>query len=422
MSYSQLLQRLLQVNMHKGMKFGLDNTLRLCRAMGNPQRHFASIHIAGTNGKGSVVAKLSAALQCAGYRVGTYTSPHLNSFRERISINTQLISEDSVAALLTALFSAAEKEDIPATFFELTTCLAFKYFAEEKIDIAVLETGLGGRLDATNIVQPLLSIITSISPDHTDILGSTLEKIALEKAGIIKAHTPVVIGPCVPQALIAQIARQHDSPFYSVGGEYLYYDQENSAIAKKALEVLASDLPVPLAIPESAIAKGLEIRPACRMQIFTKDMLPNWIHKAFPAALVMDVAHNPDGLAHLMRALQDKYPGKALRFVCGLSKSKDIKACLEIIQAHAAHIHVVEAQNGRAASAKELCLQLEQLGVSSDKLSCQPDLAKSLLLAIEQSAFSNQILIICGTFFIMQTAYQSLGLDVPSDPVESNEK
>ena len=173
-------------------KPGLDTALKLSKAFGDPHRSFPIIHVAGTNGKGSVCHTLASILQKAGYNVGLYTSPHLIDFRERIRVNGQMISEDKVVGFVEDYIK--KKLDLSPSFFELTTIMAFDYFRTKQIDVAVVETGLGGRLDTTNIVTPILSIITNISKDHTAQLGNTLECIASEKAGIIKDNVPVVIG------------------------------------------------------------------------------------------------------------------------------------------------------------------------------------------------------------------------------------
>lgn len=178
-------------------KEDLHNTVALCNAIDNPQTKFKSIHVAGTNGKGSTSHMLAAILQQAGYKTGLYTSPHLKDFRERIKINGEMIEENFVVDFVER--TKAVSEAISPSFFELTVALAFEYFEKEKVDIAIIETGLGGRLDSTNIISPMLSIITNIGYDHMDILGNTLEKIALEKAGIIKPGVPVVIGEYLPE-------------------------------------------------------------------------------------------------------------------------------------------------------------------------------------------------------------------------------
>ena len=195
-----------------GYKEGLENTLALDEHFGHPHKNFRSIHIAGTNGKGSCAHTIAAILQQCGYKVGLYTSPHLVDFRERIRINGQPIPENYVVN-----FVEKEREffePLNPTFFELTTALAFQYFREMQIDIAVIEVGLGGRLDCTNIITPILSVITNISLDHTQLLGNSLEQIAMEKAGIIKNGVPVVIGEALPETrpIFEAIAEENKAP------------------------------------------------------------------------------------------------------------------------------------------------------------------------------------------------------------------
>jgi dihydrofolate synthase/folylpolyglutamate synthase len=210
----------------KGYKTGLENTHFLDSHFGFPHRHYRTIHVGGTNGKGSVSHLLAAILQSAGYKVGLYTSPHLKDFRERIRVNGKMISKQKVSA-----FIAKNQQlitEINPSFFEITTAFAFKYFAEQNVDFAVVEVGLGGRLDCTNVISPLLSVITNISLDHTDILGDTLGKIAAEKAGIIKPKTPVIIGET--QAETEHIFREKAA---ENGAEIIFADQEFSRRERK---------------------------------------------------------------------------------------------------------------------------------------------------------------------------------------------
>ena len=178
-------------------KADLDNTIRICDFLNNPQHRFKSIHIAGTNGKGSVSHMLAAILQSAGYKTGLYTSPHLKEFGERIRVNGKMISEDFVIDFTERIQPLIE--EIEPSFFEITVAMAFDYFVKEKVDIAIIEVGLGGRLDSTNVITPEISVITNIGWDHMNLLGNTLEKIAGEKAGIIKPGVPVIVGEALPE-------------------------------------------------------------------------------------------------------------------------------------------------------------------------------------------------------------------------------
>lgn len=394
MNYAKLIDQLFSVNLFNGIKLGLTNSLQLDASLGYPSKAFSSIHVAGTNGKGSVTKKIAAALQSAGYRVGCYTSPHIACFRERICINTEMISEREVEKLLPEVFSSAST----STFFEITTLLAFLYFARQKVDWAVVETGLGGRLDATNILHPKLSIITSISMDHADRLGNTLEEIALEKAGIIKPGIPVLLGPRMPHAIFQEYARFCNSPCAIVKTTFPTYEQENCAIAECALKQLN--------IPFQAIQEGLKAHLPCRME-----------HLA-AQRVILDVAHNPDGLIELFKAIRQQFTKEKLSIVCGLSKTKDIQQCLQIIQQHAAHIHLVEATNGRAAPIEQLRNALRALQVPDACITMHGSIAEG----VHASQKSKDLTVVCGTFFIMAEARAALGIVEPQDVTDMNER
>src|SRR3954452_5852287 len=243
-----------------GTKLGLENTFRLAELAGNPQEQLRFIHVAGTNGKGSTCAMLEAIYRASGLRTGLFTSPHLVSFCERIQVNRTLISEEAVVQLVSEIRKLASHFSPGAspTFFEIVTVMALKYFAREKCDVVIWETGLGGRLDATNIVNPLLSIITNVQFDHQQWLGDTLDKIAFEKAGIIKPSVPVVCGPSEPEALevIQRTAIERGAPLHLVSDESVAkwseqtarlslegaHQKMNAAVALEAVEVLQQQL------------------------------------------------------------------------------------------------------------------------------------------------------------------------------------
>lgn len=402
-SYKTLIDKLFAVNMHGGIKLGLSHIEQLNKALGDPSQNFECIHVAGSNGKGSVVIKISRALEMEGYRVGLFTSPHISTFRERIKVNGQLIDELSTVTLLQKIFDLIEKKNIPATFFEITTALALAYFAEQNVEFAVLETGLGGRLDATNIVTPKISIITSISFEHTEYLGHTLEEITIEKAGIIKPHIPVVIGPCVPKHVIEKIAKAKNSPLFQVTGHFEDFDKENCTVAKKALQVLG--------IKEESIAIGLKALPPCRMEQVLQD-----------PPVILDVAHNPDGLEHLFQAVQHKYPQAALRVVFGLSKTKDIDGCLNVLKLFGNQFHLVEAPNGRGLEVAALQKKMLEHYFPSESISVDGSIPNTIQKAVKAAKKQKQVLIICGTFFIMSEARTTLGIKEPRDDYDTNER
>lgn len=273
---------------------------------GSPHKSFQTIHIAGTNGKGSVATKMAAVLQNLGKKVGLYTSPHIWRFTERIQINGRMIPEETAEFLLDEVYDPA------LSFFDCLTLMAFLYFSHEKVDIAVIETGLGGRFDATNVITPILSVITSIGYDHMAILGNTLEAIAHEKAGIIKPNVPLVVGataaPFFPNAI--HVPAQ---PFYEL---------ENRAIAQTALQTIG--------VHET---QGLEETPPCRFQKI--------------GDLLFDVAHNPPAFERLSQALRLHYPGKKFPFYLAFSKDKDWEGCVECIKPLASSIRMVRSTLSR---------------------------------------------------------------------------
>lgn len=407
MSYQSLIQKLFQTNLFGGMKLGLENAQRLQQILGFPDRSFLSIHVAGTNGKGSVSTKIAKAFQEGGYRVGLFTSPHISSFRERIKVNGHMISEESVESLLSNLFQVVEDAKISATFFEITTFLAFLYFMQEKVDFAVIETGLGGRLDATNVIYPCLSIITSISLDHTEILGHTEESIAQEKGGIIKKNIPVVIGPRVPFTPIHTIASHEQSFCLHAPQTSPLFEEENRSTARTALNYLAARF----SLSPEMIEKGLEGKQPCRFEI-----LPG------PPLIVLDVAHNPDGLQHLFQMTRFHYPNHSLRILFGISKHKDIKKCLEIISQQATHFHLVEAKNGRGASISALDSYLHTLSIHPTQIFKHESIHAGVQYAQQQALKDGQLLVICGSFFIMGEVRKALGFSEAMDAIDLNER
>lgn len=412
MPYHQLMQKLYSVILFSGMKLGLKNCEHLNQLLDFPTQKYASIHVAGTNGKGSVTHKIASALQHAGYRVGQYTSPHISCFRERIRINQEMISEEAVESGLNELFAIIEEQQIPTTFFELTTFLAFCHFAKEKVDFAVIETGLGGRLDATNIILPKLSIITSISVDHAEILGNSLEEITYEKAGIIKPKIPILTGPRVPFDQIETVAKKMQSRHIHLSDSYPNFEAENCAIARKALDFFSVD--------ELAIEKGLNSHLPCRLQTFTKEQLCLSEEKPFPQKIILDVAHNPDGLRHLFEAIREQEPACSIRVLFGLSKTKDVSSCLSILKEQCDDFHLVEPRNERGNPPEALKTVLLNLGVPKEHIFITPTIAASVNEALFQAAVNQQLLIICGSFFIMGEVRQALGIQEAHDTFDMN--
>lgn len=337
-------------------KEGLENTLALDEHFGHAHRQYKTIHVAGTNGKGSCSHTIASVLQEAGYKVGLYTSPHLVDFRERIRVNGQCISKERVIS-----FVEQERgffEPLHPSFFELTTALALKYFAEQEVDIAVIEVGLGGRLDCTNIINPILSVITNISFDHTGFLGSTLAQIAWEKAGIIKEGVPVVVGEYTDETrpVFEAKAREKNAPIifaqdkevlgkdieFELKGDY---QTKNKQTILVAMEILTQQLPL-IAQHQSSIKLGFA--HVCE----NTGLMGRWQTLQECPKVVCDTGHNVGGWHYLSRQIETE-PCKQLRIVFGMVDDKDIDTVMDLLPKHATY-YWTQADNHRAIPAEKV--------------------------------------------------------------------
>jgi dihydrofolate synthase / folylpolyglutamate synthase len=376
-----LIDRLLQASASQEIKRDLDTPLALNCQLNFPASSYLTVHVAGTNGKGSVVTKVAKALELSGYRVGVYTSPHLFSFQERIAINGALISEADAERGLEKLFEIEARLGFRASFFELMTFLALDYFREKQVDVAVIETGLGGRYDATNVIYPILSVITSISREHTSILGEEIEQIAAEKAGIIKEKIPVVLGPKARCRSVYERAKEMDSPVVASKKISYFFDEENSAVAELALTQLTPYFTI---APE-ALKEGLSVRPPCRFER-REDV-------------IFDVAHNPEAIFCLLQALHTFFPVGRFRFLVGFSRDKEYDRCLEWIVQVATHIHLVQAESPRAATTQELLSAIKR-----NMCTCHSSVQEGIAQAHFEAQAHEEILVVCGSFYIMAEA------------------
>ena len=313
----------------------LDNILTFTSVLGNPQTKFKSLHIAGTNGKGSSSSMLASILQEAGYKVGLYTSPHLKDFRERIKIDGKEIPESYVVNFITKNKSFLEEHSL--SFFEMTVGMAFSYFAEEKVDIAVIEVGLGGRFDSTNIITPEVSLITNISKDHTDILGDTLPKIAFEKAGIIKQNVPVVISEYQEETapVFTAKAKEMNAPiiFANHIETSLTTDLQGAYQEKNIKGVIA--------VTELLIHQGWDITPENIAQgllhvVHNTNLKGRWQTLGSCPTIVCDTGHNVGGLTYVMEQLK-KQTYTHLHIVVGFVKEKDVNSVLELFPKEATY-------------------------------------------------------------------------------------
>ena len=367
-----------------GMKFGLGNIRRLLLRLGNPESNFRAIHVAGSNGKGSTAAMIAAILSAAGYRTGLYTSPHLVSFRERICINGRPIAPSDIVRLVGLLRKMVKRDKV--TFFETATALAFKYFAEQKMDIVVVETGLGGRLDATNVIQPEASVITTISREHTEILGNLIGTIAYEKAGIIKPGIPCITGVRSRRALdvIRAAARAQKAPILhsnrvrtrvknqSIRGTCVdiglqgksyrdlfldlpgHHQVENARIALLVIRVLESRGVV--RISDESIREGLaevQARTGLRSRLSVVHAKPR---------IIMDVAHNPAGIKTLVKELKRLGIVKTI-LVFGVMKDKKFHPMVATLREVSSCAILVQPATERAQEATVLKRQFKEVDV-----------------------------------------------------------
>ncbi|MDB4160850.1 Mur ligase family protein [Bacteroidia bacterium] len=376
-------------------KKDLTNIIKLCEALGNPQDTFKTIHIAGTNGKGSTSHILSALYQNNGYNVGLYTSPHLVDFRERIKINGELCSKEFVVGFTKEISHLID--EIQPSFFEITVAMAFTYFSVQKIDIAIIETGLGGRLDSTNIISPLASLITSIGYDHKDMLGDTLELIAGEKAGIIKADIPVILGniESSPAKVIEQYANKLEAPIYHYYEGTFFTDligihqQWNIGCALKCLELLHDQLPVEMELINYALQN------VCTITNFEG----RWQQLNDKPLVICDVAHNEEGIERIATEI-NKFNLNAY-FILGFVKDKELSTILPLLPV-AKKIALVKPNVIRGMDVDSAHVQCQKHAISSTPYDTLDGAILSVYNQILAEGDSeNSILFIGGSNFIV---------------------
>ena len=378
MTYSSAVAYLYRLQKH-GIKLGLATMTALMVRLGMPQTKYRTLHIAGTNGKGSTAAMAAAVLQAAGYRVGLYTSPHLVEFRERIRVNGEMIAESRVAQL-TEQLQALCQPDLSPTFFEYTTAIAFQHFADSGVDVAVLEVGLGGRFDATNVVTPMACAVTTISLDHQEYLGTTRSSIAFEKAGIVKPGVPVVLGRIEDDAwrTIEQVAREKQAPVFRLNEDFrtegeepqqfsyrglaVQYDGLTCALegrhqldnAACALALLEAAAPQGIAVTAEAVSAGLrEVNWAGRLEVIDRH-----------PTVLLDGAHNPAAaavLADFLARSDRSQPSRPVVLVLGMMRDKDHRGFFEPLRGLVDEVVLTQADLPRSATAQDLRASLEGL-------------------------------------------------------------
>jgi dihydrofolate synthase/folylpolyglutamate synthase len=367
-----------------GMIFGLTQVERILDAIGNPHQEIQTVHIGGTNGKGSTAAMMSSILQKEGYRVGLYTSPHLVRFTERIKVNGKEIEKEGVADLVGWMRKEIEAAAIspPFTFFDFTTAMALSYFKQKWVDVAILEVGLGGRLDSTNVVDPLLSIITNIAKDHEEYLGKSIMKIAREKAGIIKRGRPLITAAEQPQVLrlFSKFCEAKGSPYYRVGKEFRYLRVEDEDFDYEGLHRKLWGIRLNLkgfhqVINATTALGAMEVLEELGYRVSTDSMIDGLREVDWPGRLevvsssprvILDGAHNPAGASVLKASLEKEFQYRHLILLIGIMKDKDIPSMLHLLAPLADHIILTKPHTDRATPPSMLKKALGQNGKKSE--------------------------------------------------------
>ena len=387
-TYKQAVELLTSVGKFH-VSLGLERISKILELLGNPQDKLNCIHVAGTNGKGSVCAILASILKCAGKKVGLYSSPHLFKYNERIKINDVSISDEDFANYVFKISDLADRNNIDLTEFEILTAVMFKYFSDKHVDVVVLETGLGGRFDATNVIKKnLCSIITHVDYDHTERLGNTLDKIAFEKAGIIKSGCPCIVcegkevykdvadSKCAMLILINPMADISELALKGI------YQQENLSLALAAIETVFPE------IPKEVIDEGLrKVKHHCRFEYISK------------YNLIIDGAHNPNGIEMLKQSLDMYYPGMRRRFVFGCLKNKDYKKMVQSLFEEGDEIYFYKFNHKNSCDVSIL-------------QECCPIESKELLPDTEIDFSDGKLNIFCGSLYMLSELIEKFKIDI----------
>ena len=393
----------------RGIKLGLEHTKNLLSFFGNPHEKLVTIHVAGTNGKGSTCAYIERILRYSGYKVGIYTSPHLFNFNERIRIDGCPISDEEIVFFLDQAFEEIDK--IGSTFFEVTTVMALDYFLKKKVDIAVIETGLGGRLDATNVISPIISVITSISKDHTEILGNSIKQIAMEKSGIIKEKTPLFVyqqdnevldvfqkkaNTCNADMKISKIPK--NITINSKGTQFTFNDQ---------------DYIIPLFGAHQACNAALAIDVISQFDSNIKyNIIYNALKKVFwpgrlqqlETRIFYDVSHNKQGMKKTLQTIKELYPGQDIYGLLCLKKDKDLTSLKSLISKNIKTLIVSEDQKGFLSKSTILAKELAMINIKCNPVNSLKD-ATGILKNSVKNNFS--IGLIFGSHYIAEEVFHA---------------
>lgn len=410
MNYTEALEYIHSINW-TFCKPGLERIEKLCASLGNPEKKLKFVHVAGTNGKGSFCSMLDSVLRSAGYKVGLYTSPYIKLFNERMRVNGENISNETLARITERVRPVADSMEDKPTEFELITAIAFLYFAEENCDVVVLEAGMGGRLDSTNVIDTsILSVITGISLDHTAFLGDTVEKIAAEKAGIIKNGIPVLFGGLDESAasVIFEKAKEKGSDFYRPdyskiemlsstlrGTRFEYkgrevklnllglYQPRNASLVLEAVELLKKG---GMDISDSAISEGLEeAKWSARFEIINH--LP---------LIIFDGAHNPEGIASAVESIKHYFGSEKVIVVSGVLKDKDYNYIAKRLSEIASAAYTITPNNPRALLGEDFASLLSSLGVDA---TANGSIGEALKKAVERADKNGESIVCLGSLY-----------------------
>jgi len=401
----------------KAYKADLNNTIALCEYLGDPQNKIKTVHIAGTNGKGSTSHMLASVFQQSDYKTGLYTSPHLKDFRERIKLNGEMIPKDFVIDFVER--TTAFSDQLKPSFFELTFVMALEYFAQQNVDIAIIETGLGGRLDSTNVITPEVAVITNIGFDHMDILGDTIEKIATEKAGIIKQNIPVIIGEALlaTKSIFLEKAAEKNAPvsfaeeaFKIISATLVNEKLEVEILPNNTAQTKIYNLDLPALYQAKNLRTVLTALDVLKNKYLLKEENTKYalthvkditgLHGRWEVIqrnpmVVLDVAHNIDGIQQLINQIKNS-SYKTLHIVFGMVKDKEIEKVLELLPKNA-NYYFTKAQIPRALPEEELLQRAHKFNL---KGSSYDEVNKALKAAID-TASEEDMIIVCGSVFVV---------------------
>lgn len=398
-----------------GIKPGLERIQMLLEQLGNPQETLSCIHVAGTNGKGSTCAMLASILQCGGYKTGLFTSPYITEFRERMQVDGCMIPEDTLTRLLESILpkvEALKAQGQMITEFELITALAFCYFAEEKCDVVVLETGLGGRFDATNVIQkPLACVITPISLDHTAILGDTVEQIASEKAGILKERCPVVVASGQPEQALKVIEEQaqlkhcrllvaEKSMVQAVAGNlngtYFSYQDTEFHLPLLGKHQVQNVITV-LTLLKVLRLEGFVLSDRAVQSGLSRVVWPARLEKLCDAPVVLlDGAHNPSGAQALAHAMEEYLKPKRIVGIMGMLRDKDCDSALQILASYFSTLYTLDVPNPRTLSAQEFAQKAAEHGVCAHPCA---SMEQAIGLALQEAGADGAV-VVCGSLYL----------------------